>query len=58
MVSVTVVSKFGIVVTPSYPMVLVPTTVVAVESAATTDTGSSTGKKPEIVIFWLTASAE
>jgi hypothetical protein len=55
---VIVVRRLGIVVTPSNPTVLVPTTVVAVGFAAATETGSSTGKKPEIVMFWLAVNAE
>ena len=58
MVSVMVVSLLGIVVTPSCPTVLVPTRVVAVGFAVATETGSNTGKKPEIVMFWLTVNVE
>lgn len=57
-VSVIVVSRLGIVVIPSYPTVLVPTTVVAAGLAPSTETGSVTGKNPEIVISWLAVNVE
>lgn len=57
MVSVMVVSRAGIVVTPSNPMVLVPTTVVAVGFTEAIETGSITWKNPEIVMFWLAVNA-
>lgn len=59
-ISVTVVRRLGILVTPSNPITYVPLTVVAVGFAATTETGASwsIAKKPGIVIFWPAVNVE